>query len=211
MTQTRWLKLDLLGYWHAGTGRGDGALADAVVFRDGNLPVVPGRTVKGLLRDAAAHAADVGVFDAHEVVRLFGSPLESKRKNADAVGALEAEARFRTEPGRLRVGTAALGASAADQRAWRTWAATPKGKALAATLVTTLSSTALEDGVAKDATLRTLEVAVPLTLYAPLELPEPEARVWKDLNVAVGLFLTELGSHRNRGLGRCQAAVVEGK
>ena len=46
------LELDLSSYWHIGSGKGADAVADAVVLKDeAGLPVVPGRTLKGLLRD----------------------------------------------------------------------------------------------------------------------------------------------------------------
>jgi hypothetical protein len=60
--KTLTLKLDILSYWHAGSGRGAAALADAVVVRDDTgLPYLPGRTVKGLVRDAMDLAEAAGI------------------------------------------------------------------------------------------------------------------------------------------------------
>ena len=47
------LRFEIQSFWHAGSGRGDGAVADATVLRSrAGLPILPGRTVKGLLREA---------------------------------------------------------------------------------------------------------------------------------------------------------------
>ena len=215
-------RFELLTYWHAGTGRGDGERADAVVQRTADgLPFLPGRTVKGLLRHAVELGRRVGMGIQHEdVVRWFGSAIEGPSDTEDRVDRLEA-ARFSTREGVLRVGSAELGAD------WAAWArsvgsaarsvarAHGDDPALAqvpelAPLFATLASTSIsETGVAAERTLRTLEVAVPMALVAELEGPDGDG--WLAALQRVSPFLRALGSGRNRGLGRVALTLEEAR
>lgn len=190
------LRFELLGWWHAGTGRGDGARADAVVRRShGGLPFLPGRTAKGLLRDACGTLRDLGRVRQDELVAWFGSELLSRTKDA------EEEARYTSVPGALRFSSATLGAE------WEAWGAsrgdTEDHRRL---LFGTLASTAVdEEGVARDATLRTIEVAVPVALIATVEGPD-DPRWIAGVRESLPL-IRAVGAHRTRGLGR--VAVTE--
>ena len=47
-------RIKFLEFWHIGSGMGAGAVADAVVLKDkDDLPYVPGKTIKGLIRELA--------------------------------------------------------------------------------------------------------------------------------------------------------------
>lgn len=229
---SRLLKLELHSFWHPGTGRGDGAAADAVVHRDADgLPELPGRTVKGLLRAACelsvaarvdwslrTNPADKG----GGVAWLFGSPLakaggaEPAITPATRIRELERR-RYASQAGRLRVESARLGESSVQQAAWRGFAG--KHPAALDHLRRTLATTQLDDnGVAADKTLRSVEVLVPMTLHARLTFeahPDDERglavaeweRLCKLLDQAARLFLRGIGSGRNRGLGRCSASI----
>ena len=220
------LEIRFHGYWHPGTGRGDGASADAIVHRDeGALPFLPGRTVKGLLRNAVRLGIQAGVegLNAESEEALFGSrlpdppPTGSRSQSAsdNRVRSLE-EHRHKTRPGALLVRSARLGKTHDTRAQWITFARSEEGRDLLANLVTTLSSTALdESGMARDSSLRTIEVFVPVTLYADLQVlaPEPGAPTpdipWGAIGQATQLFLRAAGSHRNRGLGRCTARIIQ--
>src|SRR5690606_24392052 len=53
----RWIELELLSPWHVSSGRGRGASADLTVVRSsGGLPYLPGRALRGLLREAVVRA-----------------------------------------------------------------------------------------------------------------------------------------------------------
>lgn len=192
--------LDIVSYWHAGTGRGDGPGADAIVARTRQgLPYLPGRTVKGLVRNAVAAAERAGAFGDPDSKRLqtwFGSDIVRVERD-DRERQLE-EARYSTEAGRLRFGSATLG------EAWAAWAAAHPAER--AQLVRTFASTRIgADGVALDETLRTIEISVPMTLTAPVEgLDEASEAA---LGVALPLFLRSAGAHRRRGLGRIDARL----
>ena len=55
----RRLKLTFESDWHIGTGAGIPGSVDRQVLRDGDgLPYVPGKTLTGILRDAAEWVAD---------------------------------------------------------------------------------------------------------------------------------------------------------
>lgn len=204
MSKTYALKLDLAGYWHVGSGRGDGAVADAVVLRDASgLPLVPGRTLKGLVRDAMTTVSEAGLVPQERLLRWFGSGLPGHDEGADDEGdawssKLE-QGRFSTQAGALWFGSAQLPA------VWRDWARgageeAPEVQALYAHV----ASTAVDaQGVARDHTLRVVEVAVPMTLVAEVRGPEGDDTWVDDVRLALPL-IRALGSRRSRGFGRVQ-------
>lgn len=200
---------DISSYWHAGTGRGSGPGADAVVFTTaGGLPCLPGKTVKGLLKEAVRGAVAAGVVDAAKLLTYFGSStLGATRGGVHRVTELEAE-RFRTSPGSLRFESAILGAAPEESAAWERWAAGHAGER--GRLFHYLASTKLDErGVAADKTLRRIQVAVPMTLRAEVSSDEAEGLGWVSALTAAAPFLDALGSHRNRGLGRVTVRVVQ--
>lgn len=214
---TALLELDILSWWHPGTGRGDGAAADAVVRKgpDG-MPVLPGRTVKGLLRAAARLGVQAGCFEAEREARLFGSAIAGGEKvgEANRVRRLE-RARYRAFRGALRVDNGQLGRGAALRADWSRLgraaeADDPVASGLVANLRRPFSSTRLDDrGMAANNTLRTIEVYVPMTLYVPLELPGATLEDWRALDLVARIFLRALGSRRTRGFGRCAARILD--
>lgn len=61
--------IKLFSYWQAGSGKGSGNLSDSTVLKDNNgLPYLPGKTIKGLLLDAAK---DDGMTDDNQKA-IFG-------------------------------------------------------------------------------------------------------------------------------------------
>lgn len=185
------LAIDLRSYWHPGGGRGGGAVLDALTHHDSSgLPVLPGRHIKGLLREALECAEAFGWDGYLGLARdLFGERTET------AGGGLPA-------PGSLRVSDGTM------PDATRDWLADPdRQRRLVPHLYRSLYSTAIdaETGTAKDKTLRGIEVIVPLLLHARIEPvpgrpapPEDWSRRVRDC-----LPLIEaVGAHRGRGLGR---------
>lgn len=213
----------LLTWWHAGTGRGHGEQADAVVQRTPEgLPYLPGKTVKGLLRAAlvlgASLESEVHPSSAIDVHRWFGSPVPDppgEDRNGVAIeydrSDLLEEGRFRSTPGALTFGSATLGPQ------WAEWARYVRAQAgptseeervlpELAPLFSTFSSTRInEQGVAHDRSLRTIEVTVPMTLVAYVEGPDDEP--WLECLQRSAPLLRGLGSGRNRGLGRACVTV----
>jgi CRISPR/Cas system CSM-associated protein Csm3 (group 7 of RAMP superfamily) len=199
------VNFELLTYWHAGTGRGAGPDLDAVVARTpAGLPYLPGKTVKGLLRDAMELAVTCGVPSPHPVDFWMGTtlrPVDPERRERE----LE-EQRFSTKVGRLRVSSAEMVDDAGRTDTWQAWARTHADHI--EHLFSSFASTKLEGGTAAAMTLRAIEVAVPMKLRATVECDEPDA-TWVDLLKAAAPLLRALGSHRNRGLGRVLVTVDE--
>jgi hypothetical protein len=69
-----------------------------------------------------------------------------------------------------------------------------------------VASTAIDpNGIAKEGSLRRIEVTIPLTLEAEiLNIPDEE---FKNLLIEALSMVKRLGVNRNRGLGRCSLTV----
>lgn len=181
------LTITISSYWHAGSGMGRGADADALVLKDRNgLPYLPGRTVKGLLREGMQSCEDAGLLAPGRTREFFGTATEEGSPTP-------------SRPAILFVQDAHM------QEAERKWLSSPQGAPFRNALYDTIASTSLDpQGMAKDQTLRTIELCVPLELTAQISGPSGD---WdQDLEKACALVRC-LGSHRNRGLGRCRMTL----
>ncbi len=191
------LKIEILSYWHPGTGQGQGSYLDAVTHRSGHgLPCLPGRTVKGLLRDAVYRWEGFDGYDS------AGLPEPSITDQLFGPYGEEGEA---TWPGLLRISDATL----ADQET----AYLTDNPRLIEGLYRDHFSTAIDhgSGTAKEKSLRGIELVVPLVLYAHID--EVSGAHYTDLTKEWPQRLEEalplvraVGAHRSRGLGR---AVLE--
>ncbi len=182
----------MTGYWHIGSGTGSGASLDALVLRNrAGLPFIPGRSVKGLLREAVQQAEDFGQLNQGTTVTLFGDPGEQ-------------DDRFGTVPGTLYFGNASLGES------FDVWAARRENSTSLQQLFRELSFTAIDEkGLAVDKSLRRIELTIPLSLKASVQPLDKCPEAWmKALKTAVPL-LRRLGSHRQRGFGRVCVGIEE--
>ena len=66
-------KITFFSNWHCGSGLAAGADTDELVIKDRNgLPYVPGRTIKGLLREAAMMLKQFTDIPEESFNRLFG-------------------------------------------------------------------------------------------------------------------------------------------
>ncbi len=210
------LTIDLYGYWHTGSGRSAGALADALVQKTvDDLPVVGGRHLKGLLRHAVFKAEKVGWFRHLE---LPAGPAETIETLLFGSANQEVE-RFSTIPGMLIVNDGLLSKEEAA------WLAKSEQTALRQQLYDRLSSTAMtEAGTAKADSLRTIEVVLPMTLSSQLSLQitavdslhaEQQAEwltgdaSWEVLTLACSL-IDSIGASRSRGLGEALLTIGQG-
>ncbi|MBI2374958.1 MAG: hypothetical protein HYV07_13260 [Deltaproteobacteria bacterium] len=194
------VELEILTYWQAGSAYGGGLGADTLAHRDATgLPFLPGRTVKGLLRESCELGEAAGMIPSGKAVEWFGSPpVANAGRKDDREHELEA-ARFVTEPGVLVFDSARM------SEPWTRWASQASSSDRE-NLFAVLSSTRIEDGLAKDASLRSDEVAVPMTLTARIHGPDGE---WpRQLDECARMFLRSLGRRRNRGFGRVSVRVV---
>lgn len=218
-TMTRILAIRFLDYWQAGSGQSGGGVVDSVALKDhAGLPVLPGRHLKGLLRQSAVSAEAWGWFDhlrpapdVNLAQWLFGSEAQME-SDGDSLG------REKTQPGMVRVASAVL----PDDE--RHWLAHKDNSAAVGHLYRELFTTAisLDTGAAKRHSLRGLEVCVPLTLQARVDIaPAPghqdyarqaswlaEGKAWELLGKSVAL-IENLGAWRTRGLGRAELSWIK--
>lgn len=171
--------IQIHNYWHCGSGLAAGADVDALVIRTHEgLPYIPGKTVKGLVREAvdtllALRNVTEAPTGYAEVFGYFDDKDDKQKASAffhDAV----------------------LNSSDAEAI---------KDAHLEKFLFTSVASTAInEEGVAKDHSLRRTEVALPCTLEGKI-LDVHESMV--PLLIEAFGMIKNLGLDRNRGLGRC--------
>ncbi|MGM0944695.1 MAG: RAMP superfamily CRISPR-associated protein [Bacteroidota bacterium] len=166
--------------WHAGSGLSAGAEADAVVIKDSNgFPYIPGKTLKGIFVDA---------FQDFQLLEIEGFSKDSQKA---LFGDFDLETGI-TSPGKLFFSNATLPQD--EKKAI--------GLDHAEFLYRTIASTAIDTatGVAKNTSLRTTEVCIPLTLEAYIG-----GAIKEDIKILDQLakYIRSLGANRNRGLGRC--------
>lgn len=201
------LHIDMQSYWISGSGRGQGLAVDEESILDADrLPFLPGRHVKGVLRDAMRWLADARGDIEEDVIKwLFGHPERRSAEWAAPGGALLSVRDARLSEG-LR------GVLRGDER-------------LRGGLFRALASTAMDPdhGVARDKSLRTFRVVVPVPLVAELQFDEmrlaamrraqvPEAVTalcadWESLIEDALVFAPAFGGGRNKGFGRCAARL----
>lgn len=192
---THTLRIDIRSYWHPGTGRGSGFHLDAVTHEGADgLPRLPGRTLKGLLRDAIHRAENWAWKEVPEgsTDLLFG-PLGRERADTDF--------------GLLRVSDATLPTELAG------YLASKEGRKLVPGLYREHFSTAIEpgNGIAKSRSLRGMRVVVPLALEAEIATVPgvPEVPDWRERLTAALPLINAVGAHRSRGFGRVMLSWKE--
>lgn len=184
-------QIKLHTWWHCGSGQSAGADVDALVIKDKNgMPFVPGKTIKGLLRDAAEEligwsADETGNAEFDEdsaFVKLFGHFDNDKDAMCIADG-------FFTD--------ATLAEEEYDTIVAKKWQSY---------LFNSIASTAIDDkGIAKNASLRKIQVCVPCDLKGQiLNVPKELEQTLREAMA----YVKCLGSGRNRGLGRCTFSVL---
>ena len=174
------IKAHMQSYWHIGTGRGAGQNLDALVDKDPNgLPIIPGKMVKGMFRDAFYRLEAWQHIDRESTTKLFGTRNDHHGK---------------TTAGQLLF--SALSLPEADYLA--------QHPQLIAHLYSTHSSTAIDHGtgIAKDKSLRSQQVSIPLSLQGSIEWqPESEEpQLLQKLQLAASL-ITHIGANKSRGYG----------
>ena len=170
--------------WHCGSGLAAGADVDALVIKDKDgLPFVPGKTIKGLLREAVEYLS----FDDELVTQAFGKTNE---KETGVMSSLFYSNAVLREGERTEI--------LANQ--------------LVSYLYRSISSTSIDDeGIAKEHSLRRVQVTVPCILQGEIlimtdEINEKEIEKLFEKAFA---YVKCIGVGRNRGLGRCTIRKIE--
>ncbi|HIF9493550.1 TPA: RAMP superfamily CRISPR-associated protein [Photobacterium damselae] len=201
--QSQMICLDLRSDWHIGSGEEGGAYADALALKDrSGLPYVPGKSLKGLFREAFEQANDNGWFSNFELSGteiinvLFGQQGETL-----------------TTQGILHFSSAVL--SQAEQDFFTLNSDPSVTKHLYRVLQSTAINT--QTGVAQNTSLRSIEVAVPMILLAEVSvsLHLTDNQTVKEWPIAQWLtqcsrLILSLGAKRHRGLGQVMVTVTEG-
>lgn len=179
------LQFDIQSYWHIGSGEEGGAYADALALKDNQgLPYLPGRSIKGLLREAMTLACHNGWFgdnsesETHPVIKhLFGS-----------------EGNDQFTQGKISVGSATF---SLEEKQY--FANTPTA---IKHLYQVQHSTAIDhdSGVAKSTSLRSMEVVIPMTLSVNVMIDGDEMDSKRIIDILP--LITHLGAKRHRGLGQ---------
>lgn len=174
--------------WHCGSGLSAGANTDLLVIKDKDgMPYIPGKTLKGLIREAVEDYSSLRNTLSEEVLnKTFGLSASANETDDKISGSA-----FFTNAILNKNETAAI----IDNNAQRY-------------LFNNISSTAIgKDGIAKEHSLRSIETVVPCTLYAEIyNLPNDMARI---VEKSIG-FIHHIGLNRNRGLGRCDIRIEKG-
>ncbi|MBR5373084.1 MAG: CRISPR-associated protein [Paludibacteraceae bacterium] len=179
-------KIEFHTDWHCGSGLAAGADVDALVVKDEKgMPFIPGKTIKGLIREAVEEIRGLQVEEIRGLqkeqneenfVKAFGffDNKEQKKKGCMFFSNVT------LEPNEYE----AIVSNDAARFMYRD-----------------IASTAIDDnGIAKEHSLRKTEVVVPCTLHGEiLNVPEEMA----DEIIRSFGFIKRMGQNRNRGLGRC--------
>jgi CRISPR/Cas system CSM-associated protein Csm3 (group 7 of RAMP superfamily) len=179
-------------YWHTGSGLYGGTDANAAVIKDRHeLPFIPGKTLKGLLLEAAEtlHEYDNQLVTQHFIQQVFGRSGDQERQRTGG----RAHCFFGNAELSEAVSRRLADSNELDVRPY---------------LYAKLASTAIDgNGQAKDHTLRQIEVVVPLTLFGFIEHFPDDPSSEKQLRYCLQ-WIKKLGSHRSRGLGRCELKLI---
>lgn len=185
-------KVEFFTDWHCGSGLAAGADVDALVVKDRDgLPYIPGKTIKGLLREAVDdiiayryHGSDKR-SEYEKLVKEYFGFFDGTTDEAD----LKREMLI----GKAHFTNATL--PDADR------AAIVK-RGLQPYLYRNISSTAIDNGIAVSSSLRRSEVTVPCSVEGQiLNLPDDDC--FKEIITDAMRYIKRLGQNRNRGLGRC--------
>lgn len=183
--------IKFLSEWQIGSGLSGGAAMDNVMLKDEyGLPYIPGKTIKGLLRDALEeiHEVQSEKCTSEAISRLFGEKKEGDNKM------------YKND-----FGTEAHFTNAELREQERSEIIYNK---LETYLYRTLSSTSIDkNGVAKPKSLRTFEVCVPVILHGVIHGVSTEHQ---ELLKMAMRWTRAIGMKRNRGFGKCIMNLEKG-
>ncbi|MEI6421132.1 MAG: RAMP superfamily CRISPR-associated protein, partial [Lentisphaerota bacterium] len=173
-------KVEFYSDWHCGSGLSSGSDIDSLVIKDEDgLPFVPGKTLKGLLREAAEQICGFRKGNKANddfIVKCFGRETDKKTEDSDA-------------------GCCYFSNAELDQKTKEFFNSAAERKSM---LFRKISSTAIDEkGMASEHSLRRAEVTVPVSLHASIAgIPEEFAG---KIRLAMK-WVKRLGENRNRGL-----------
>ncbi len=198
--KTYQLKLKLLSPTLIGSGEGFGALIDTdIVFDDAGIPFVPSKRIKGCLLDSATEVKEIfnDLIDfPMDIETTFGKKGDSKS------GAVYFS--------NLTV------ADYKNNKAWLDYYLKNKKypdilsrERILETFTEIRQQTAIESGVAKDGSLRTIRVIKKgFEFYGDIHI-EKESETILDTLMLACLNFRFMGTKRNRGFGEIHCSLLE--
>ncbi|MFA0465419.1 RAMP superfamily CRISPR-associated protein [Vibrio breoganii] len=187
------LIIDIESDWHVGSGEEAGAYADSLTLKSpSNLPYLPGKSLKGLLKTYLRLAMSNNWLSHDDFSLLFGT-----------------EGQEQSSQGLLQVTNAEL---SSGEQVYLT--STPGATKC---LYRVLQFTAIEhtSQVAKETSLRSMEVAVPMRLVAMISLntshPSFDSKHQASLLKIVGQsakLISNIGAKKYRGLGKANVTYT---
>ena len=176
-------QIELLSDWHVGSGLDSTTNVNALVLKDENdLPYLPGKTIKGLMKDAFWDLYEVGQCELEIIYEIFGKN-EQDRSSGEGRAFFSNAGLPQTEKSEI------LDHQLMDY------------------LYRNIASTAIEKtGLAKTASLRVRQVTIPIGLRGYIS----GLKDWDEaLLEKAGKLIRHLGGNRNRGLGRCRFSLLK--
>lgn len=182
-------RLHFYSDWHCGSGLAAGADMDALVIKDkNNLPYVPGKTIKGLVREAVA--------DLLHLVAAGTIPENKKCAFEKTFGYSNDDEQQLSGQGTIFFTNATLSETEVEM--------IRKNRAQKY-LFRYQSFTALqEDGIADEHSLRKIETVIPCELEGKIMNIDPG--IMEELINGLKM-IKRLGTNRNRGMGRCHFII----
>lgn len=177
-------KIEFHTDWHCGSGLAAGADVDALVVKDKDgLPFVPGKTIKGLVREAMEDMMSLKeVKDDSPFIKAFGYFDDKDTKERGEMFFTNAELSKEEREAIISNNTARF-------------------------MCRSISSTAIdENGIAEEHSLKKMQVVVPCVLHGEIINVRDELKT--DISNALK-YIKRMGQNRNRGLGRCTIAIME--
>ncbi len=176
-------KVELLSDWHIGSGLDSATDTNALVLKNElHQPYIPGKTIKGLFKDAMYDMVDAGKIEEEVVIQIFGE-MTGKQESVN---------------GAAFFCNAALKEPESEEI---------YSNSLSDFLYRNLASTAIsENGSALESSLRVTQVTLPIDLYGQITGLDDVG--YDAIRKALKL-IRHLGVSRNRGLGRCKFINLE--
>jgi len=192
--EKRKLVLKMNGYWMVRSGKGGGMEVDSRIDRDSDgLPYIPGKMIKGLIKDVCIRLKVAGNSKYNFVNDVFGYS-----GNTDGL------ARTSTESGKIFISDARLPENL------RKVLNTDDYMDAKSALTRNIYSTAIdeESGTVKEKSLRGSEVSVPMELMAEIECDcSPEEM--DAIELATTKLIYSIGAHKSRGFGEVEFKFIK--
>jgi len=171
-------KIQFFDYWHLSSGLSAGAQLDSTVVKDkDNLPYVPAKTIKGLVRELAEYLPENNDL----IKQCFGD-------QGDNSGECYFKNAILDETTKKEIVSNKLQNNLYD--------------VIASTKIGEKNKKNETEGIAVDNSLREIEVTIPLTLEAEiLDIPSKD---YANRLISAMKLIKRMGLNRNRGLGRCE-------